>query len=61
MITILSQSQFFVNLQGFFSKFLMGGLKNFCPRRGPTGRSWMGGGTCKKNLTEAETAHQMQN
>ena len=31
-----------------------GALKIFGPRRG---QSRMGGGTCKKNLTEAKTAH----
>ena len=39
-----------------------GGLKIFRPCRGPTGtKSDGGGGTCKKNPTEAETAHLMQN
>ena len=41
--------------QGFFSKFLMGGLKIF----GPGTKS--DGGTCEKNQTEAITAHLMQN
>ena len=41
--------------QGFFSKFLMGGLKIL------TGTKSDGGGTCEKNPTEAETAHLMQN
>ena len=36
--------------QGFFSKFLMGGLKI---------SDGEGGGTCKKNQTEAKTAHLM--
>ena len=35
-----------------------GGLKIFGLRRG---RSRMGGGTCKKNPTEAKTTHLMQN
>ena len=39
-----------------------GGLKIFGPRRSPTGtKSDGGGGTCKKNLTEAKNAHLMQN
>ena len=50
--------------QGFFSKFLMGGgLKIFRPRRFPAGTKSDGGGGLakKKNPTEAETAHLMQN
>ena len=47
--------------QGFFSKFLMGGTRNFrspsVPDRDEVG--W--GGTCEKNPTEAKTAHLMQN
>ena len=49
------------SFQGFFCKFLMGGLQIFGPRLSPTGRSQMGGGTCEKNPTEAKTAHLMQN
>ena len=50
-------------LQGFFSKFLMGGggLKIFGPRRSPTVTKSDGGGTCEKNPTEAKIAHLMQN
>ena len=51
-----------VPVQGFFSKFLMGGLNIFGPSSSvPDGDEvrW-GGGTCKKNLTEAKTAHLMQ-
>ena len=45
-------------VQGFFSKFLMGGeLKIFGPRRSPTGTKSDGGGTCEKNPTEAKNAH----
>ena len=46
----------------FFSKFLMGGTQNFWSPSVPDGDEvgW-GGGTCEKNLTEAETAHIMQN
>ena len=39
----------------------MGGLKIFSLRRSPTGMKSVGGGACEKNLTEAETAHLMQN
>ena len=49
--------------QGFFSKFLMGGgTQNFRSPSVPDGDEvgW-GGGTCKKNPTEAKTAHLMQN
>ena len=58
---------FFFYLKGhwtqvFFSKFLMGGDSKFSVPVGPRrGRSRMGGGTCDKNLTEAKTAHLMQN
>ena len=45
--------------QGFFSKFLMGGLKIFCPRWSPKGTKSDGGGLAW--LTEAETGHLMQN
>ena len=46
----------------FFCKFLMGGLKIFHPRWSPMGTKSDGeGGPCKKNLTEAETAHLVQN
>ena len=45
------------NYTGFFSKFLMGELKIFGPRRSLTGRKSDGGGTCEKNPTEAKTAH----
>ena len=46
----------------FFSKFLMGGDSKFLVPVGPRqGRSRMGGGACKKNPTEAKTAHLMQN
>ena len=50
-------------VQGFFSKFLMGGDSKFSVPVGPRrGRSRMGGGgTCEKNPTEAKTAHLMQN
>ena len=48
-------------MQGFFSKFLMGGLKIFRPSQSPMGTKSDGGGTCEKNPTEAETAHLMQN
>ena len=56
---------YFLNLithQGFFSKFLMGGTQNFRSPLVPDGDEvgW-GGGTCKKNSTEAITAHLMQN
>ena len=49
--------------QGFFFKFLMGGLKIFGPNGPRQGRSQMGGGggLAKKNRTEAKTAHLMQN
>ena len=48
-------------VQGFFSKFLMGGgLKIFGPHRSRTGTK-SDGGTCEKNPTEAKTAHLMQN
>ena len=48
--------------QGFFSKFLMGGTWNFRSPSVPDGDEvgW-GGGTYEKNLTEAKTAHLMQN
>ena len=54
-------------LQGFFfSKFLMGvDLRIFGPCRSPDGDEvgWGGGGLAKnkRNLTEARTAHLMQN
>ena len=39
-----------------------GGLKIFRPHQSPAGtKSDGGGGTCKKNPTEAETTHLMQN
>ena len=42
-----------VVVQGFFSKFLMGGLKIFGPHRSPTPDGdevgWGGGGTCENN------------
>ena len=38
----------------------MGGLKIFGPRRFPMGTK-ADGATCEKNLTEAKTAHLMQN
>ena len=44
--TIMPQKYCNFNLQGFFSKFLMGGLKLFGPRRG---RSQMGGDLRKKS------------
>ena len=46
--------------QGFFSKFLMGGgdSKFFVPDRDEVDG---GGGTWEENLTEAKTAHLMQN
>ena len=47
-----------INTQGFFSKFLMGGTQNF---QSATGTKSDGGWTCEKNLTEAKTAHLMQN
>ena len=49
--------------QGFFSKFLMGWTHNFSSPSVPDGDEvgWGGGGTCKKNPAEAETAHLMQN
>ena len=47
-------------LQGFFSKFLMGGTQNFWSPSVPDGDK-SDGGTWKKNLTEAKTAHLMQN
>ena len=37
-----------LHAQGFFSKFLMGGLKIFRPRRSPTGTKSDGGGLAKK-------------
>ena len=43
----------------FFSKFLMGGDSKFSVPDGDEA-GW-GGGTCEKNLTEAKTAHLMQN
>ena len=47
---------------GFFLLIFDGGDSKFLvpvsPRRG---QSRMGGGTSKKNLTEAKTAHLMQN
>ena len=51
------------DIQGFFSKFLMGGDSKFSVPIGPRrGRSQMGGGgTFEKNPTEAKTAYQMQN
>ena len=50
-------------VQGFFSKFLMGGDSKFSVPVGPRrGRSQMGGGgLAKKNPTEAKNAHLMQN
>ena len=57
-------------VQGFFSKFLMGGTQNFqkfsknsktVDRQSPTGTKSDGGGTCEKNPNEAKTAHLMQN
>ena len=48
--------------QGIFLLSFDGGLKIFGPRRSPMGtKSDGGGGTCKKNPTEAKTAHLMQN
>ena len=47
--------------QGFFSKFLMGGTQNFRSPSVPDGDEVGWGGTCEKNLTEAKTAHLMQN
>ena len=47
-------------LQGFFSKFLMGGLKIFGPRWSPMGTK-SDGGDLRKNPTEAKTTHLMQN
>ena len=44
--------------QGFFSQFLMGGDSKFLV---PVGDEVGMGGTCKKNPTEAKTAHLMQN
>ena len=50
------------SVQGFFSKFLMGGgLKIFHPHRSPVGTKSDGGELAKKNRTEAQTAHLMQN
>ena len=40
--------------QGFFSEFLMGGTQNFWSDE-------VGWGDLQKNLTEAKTAHLMQN
>ena len=49
-------------MQGFFSKFLIGGGSKFLVPVGPRQvRSRMGGLAKKKNLTEAKTAHLMQN
>ena len=45
--------------QGFLSKFLMGGPQKFLVPIGDEVR-WEGG-LAKKNLTEAKTAHLMQN
>ena len=47
--------------QGFFSKFLMGEPQNFLSPSVPDGDEVGWGGTCEKNMTEAETAHLMQN
>ena len=47
--------------QGFFSKFLMGGLKNLWSPSVPDGDEIGWGGTSEKNPTEAKTTHQMQN
>ena len=44
-------------LQGFFSKFLMGGTQNFRSSSVPDGDEVGWGGTCEKNPTEAQTAH----
>ena len=46
----------------FSLNFLMGGDSKFFVPVGPCGDEvgW-GGGTCEKNLTEAKTAHLMQN
>ena len=43
--------------QGFFSKFLMGGDSKFSVPDGTKSD----GGDLRKNLTEAKTAHLMQN
>ena len=46
----------------FFAKIFDGvELKNVGPRRSLTGTKSDGGGTCERKLTEAETAHLMQN
>ena len=55
-------SNIYLWVTGFFSKFLMGGTKKVWSPRSPMGtKSDGGGGPCEKNLTEAETAHLMQN
>ena len=55
-----SLTDFWGNNQGFFSKFLIGGGDS--KFRSPMGtKSDGGGGNLQKNLTEAKTAHLMQN
>ena len=51
------------NIQGFFSKFLMGGTQNFWSPSVPDGdkAGWGGVELAKKNLTEAKTPHLIQN
>ena len=48
-------------LQGFFSKFLMGGTQIFWSLSVPDGDKVGWGEGLKKNPTEAKTAHLMQN
>ena len=48
-------------VQGFFSKFLMGGTQNFWSPSVNDGDEVGWGGDLRKNPTEAKTAHLMQN
>ena len=61
-MALSTQAHWVVAMQGFFSKFLMGGDSKFLVPVGPRReQSQMGGGTCEKNPTEAKNAHSMQN
>ena len=49
------------NIAGFFSQAFDGGLKIFGPPSGTDEDKIGWRGACDKNLTEAKTAHLMQN